>query len=208
MDEALELRKILLRLANDFERHERAAATFTGETPDQIAWLSQQFARLASEGSVSISDLGASPGYKFTPAGYTRYLPQIVASRSSITDVPGQSAPSSDLDMGLLYRMMHLLGGFRTFPSSVINTSSFETVLGETSASWRHAIRQQHVNRHLEFLELSGLISVKAKLSYEDWAGIGLTLGGQNSSNQSWRTLAKSRYCPRSSSRSRGRFIL
>jgi hypothetical protein len=108
MDEALELQKILLRLADDFERHERTAATFEGQTPEEAAWLNRQFARLAGEGSVSVSDPGASPGYKFTPAGYHKYRPQIDAWRSGAEDVPGSWPPSTDLDMALLYSIMRV----------------------------------------------------------------------------------------------------
>jgi hypothetical protein len=179
MDKGLELRKILLRLADNFERRESQAVTFTGENAEESAWLDREFARLASEGSVSATFPGPSPGYRFTTVGYNRYLPQIQAWRLPARDVPGSWPPSVDLDMALLYSMMGLLRKYRTLPPTQVNTSSFESLLGDAYARSAYDLRHRYVNRHLEFLELSGLITVRAKLGDEDWAGIALTLGGQ-----------------------------
>jgi hypothetical protein len=179
MDEALELRKILLRLADDFERRERTAATFAGETEEEAAWLRQEFAKLSSEGSVSAGDPGPSPGYRFTQMGYTKYLPQITAWRSGRQSSSGLETASPDLDVGLLYRMMRHLGSLRALPREQINTTRFESLLEDCWNDEGYDERHRHVNRHLEFLERSGFILVKARLGDEDWAGIGLTLSGQ-----------------------------
>jgi hypothetical protein len=179
MDEALELRKILLRLADDFERRERTAAIFTGQTAEETAWLGRQFAKLSSEGSVSAGDPGVSPGYRLTQTGYGKYLPQVSAWRLAERTGSGQGVGSSDLDMGLLYRMMRQMGQFRSLPVNTINTLKFEPLLEERWKTERYDERHRYVNRHLEFLEQSGFISVKARLGDEDWAGIALTRSGQ-----------------------------
>ena len=177
MDEGLELRKILLRLADNFEQREPQSVTFTGENAEENAWLDREFARLTSEGSVSAAFPGPSPGYKFTASGYTRHLPQIAAWRTNQRMPRGMR--TSDLDMSLLYRMMRQLGQLRALPVNQINTSTFEPLTEKRWMSERYDERNRYLNRHLEFLQQSGFVSVKAKLGDQDWAGIALTLSGQ-----------------------------
>jgi hypothetical protein len=58
MDEAIERRTVLLRLATDFEHRSHVLATFTGESPEEQVWLDRELARLASEGSITSSHSG------------------------------------------------------------------------------------------------------------------------------------------------------
>ena len=81
MDKKAGLRMILLRLATDFETGKREWATFRGESPEENIWVSRTLAGLRAEGSVEEIEAGAG-GFKFTRAGYQRYLPQITAWRA------------------------------------------------------------------------------------------------------------------------------
>lgn len=176
MNEDLERRKLLLRLAEHFENRERNSVTFTGESSEETTWLRREFARLSSEGSVSAGDPGASPGYRLTTVGYNKYLAQITAWRHAAPDLPPKTP---DLSRALLNRMMRQLGEWRSLPFNAINTARFEPLLEEGWARERCDERKRYVNRHIEFLEQSGYVSVMAKLGDEDWAGVRLTVNGQ-----------------------------
>jgi DNA-binding MarR family transcriptional regulator len=89
---------------------------------------------------------------------------------------------SPDLDVGLLYRLVRKIAEFRAVPLAVtlaaIGSAQLEAVLDEYWSTKSFGERRRHLNRHLDFLELAGFISIKARLDDRERAGIALTLAG------------------------------
>ena len=157
LEEARELDRILQRLAKDYENSVREWATFTGNTPDEAEWLKKTFAKLTSEESVN--EFGG--GYKLTPIGYSRYAHGI----SGLPAVEDDSSIPAGLSVALLYEILLELGKLRNLPSSEISSSAFDKLIRQPSLQPNSNERFRYAERHLDFLEVTGLIRIGARLA-------------------------------------------
>lgn len=156
MDKKAGLRMILLRLATDFETGKREWATFRGESPEENIWVSRTLAGLRAEGSVEEIEAGAG-GFKFTRAGYQRYLPQITAWRAEKeSPVPEKGTEhvgsSGNLSLGLLFKIMKRMGELRADRSPFLESDRLFDLV-EDSNNWDFPDLAIYVDDHLEFLQ-------------------------------------------------------
>jgi hypothetical protein len=157
VDEATELKKILLQLAANYEEHRSGYVSLRGETIDEDAWLSRTLALLRSEGS--LVDFGGC--FRFTPAGYQTYLPQIQAARRT----PSPKSPSTinaagGIDTGLLLKIMKRLGEIEaTYPALIMSNVLFELAPEAIQKNGAPAV-SACIDAHLKYLYGRGFVEL------------------------------------------------
>jgi hypothetical protein len=160
MDETLEFQKIILELAADLEGSKTSIPNFSSDDPEEAQWLARTMTFLRTEGSIT-QPYNPVTAFRFTSAGYQKYLPQINAWRAGDSRSKPKviSRTKGNLDLGFLYQIMTRLSELRADnPAFVMSDRLFNLVATETADA--DADIANYVDAHLEFLQGRGYVDL------------------------------------------------
>jgi len=109
----------------------------------------------------SIVEVQGGGGFKFTDAGYMKYLPQINAWRLEAAGSPERTkgnAPDGKIDLGLLFKIMRRLGELR---SERLGFTTSDRLFELTDRGDRTESEiASYIDAHLEFLRGRGYVEL------------------------------------------------